>query len=103
MFTGRTALEEASTLLEAEDHGDRKPPPVRDIVHEAEELAVRWLGMEQHHDGDDIKIAEHKGGAAVILLIDTQKSSNGSAYATRQFRLSRAQYKKLRQLCRSIE
>ncbi len=102
IFTGKTALEEASTLLaEPEDAKEaaRELAP-RDMIMEAEEIAVRWLGMEQHHEGDDIKIAEHPAGHAVIVLIDTTKSTNGSAYATRQFRLSRAQYKKLKGLMR---
>ena len=101
LFSGKTTLEEAEGLLDVEDHGDRRPPPVRDIVSEAEELAVRWLGVEVSHEGDDIKIAEHRSGHAVVLLIDTSKTTNGSAYATRQFRLSKAQWHKLRELCRA--
>ena len=98
LFSGKTALEEAEGLLDAEDHGERKPPPTRDIVAEAEEAAVRWLGLEVNHEGDDIKVALGKNGKAILVLVDTQKSKDGSAYATRSVYLSRQQWQKLKSL-----
>jgi hypothetical protein len=95
---GKAMLEEAEDLAADEVDAERLDGP-RDLVAEAEEGAIRWLGLDAFHTGDDVKVATHKAGHAVLVLIDTTKS--GEAYATRTFKLSKAQWSKLKTLARS--
>lgn len=100
LFTGRTPLEEAElTLLEEpEDVKESREAGERDIVAEAEEGAIRWLGLDVFREGDDIKVAVHPRGHAVVVLVHAD--SKGGARATTQFKLSAAQWKKLRALAK---
>lgn len=102
LFTGKTQLEEAEGLLDEEEEqegqGHQQP---RDIVAEAEQAAPRWLGLDVFHEGDDVKVFT-RNGRAIIVLVDTSKSKDGGAYATRSFGLSRSQWSKLRALVREF-
>ena len=57
LFTGKTVMEEAAALAEEEAPEQREAGP-RDIESEAEECAIRWLGLDAFHEGDDIKVTE---------------------------------------------
>src|SRR5271154_3988790 len=91
LFSGKTPLEEASAMLEeAEDAKDaRLAPQHRDLGDEANEMAVKWLGLDMFAEGDDVRVAVHAKGHAVIVLVD--KSGN-----TKSFGLSKTQWAKLR-------
>ncbi len=94
LFTGRTALEEAEA--EARDMAPEIRADVpRNLVTEAEDCAVRWLGMDVFHEGDDIKVAVHHAGHAVMVLVDTHPPG-GAPCSTRTIKLSRAQWAKLK-------
>lgn len=102
MFTGKTPIEAAEEMLREEE------PEIRDtsgrapteIVEMAEDAAIRWLGMDCFHEGDDIKIAVHPKGHAVVMLIRTTKGTHGPAYHSVDFKLSRQQWAKLKKLVR---
>ncbi len=93
LFSKQTPLEEASALLADEVQEVRVAGP-RDIVAEAEECAVRWLGLDAFHEGDDIKVAVHKGGHAVMVLVSA--TGKGAIYGTSTIKLSRTQWSKLK-------
>lgn len=95
MFSGKTMLEEAESLA-ADELQEERPDGPRDLVAEAEDGAIKWLGLDAFHSGDDIKIATHKAGHAVIVLVNT--TPKNEVYATRTFKLSAPQWKKLRKL-----
>lgn len=97
MFTGMTKLEEAESALKEEAPELRESGP-RDFVAEAEECAVRWLGLDAFHEGDDVKVAIHPAGHAVIVLVHTAR--DGSVRSASTHKLSRQQWAKLRILAR---
>ncbi len=101
MFTGKTPLEEAEDFAREEDDTERPDTP-RDMVTEAEDCSIRWLGLDVFHEGDDVRVAVHAKGHAVIMLVRTVPSGvpGGSAYGTTTFKLSRAQWTKLKKLVR---
>ncbi len=91
IFTGRTPLETAEDMAREEASSQRLEGP-RDLIHEAEDCAIRWLGLDAFHEGDDIKVAVHPAGHAVIVLVSTR---GNAPYGTSTIKLSRAQWKKL--------
>lgn len=100
LFTGRTVLEEAEVSLFVPDEPDaeRHGHPL-DMVPRAESTAVRWLGMDVFHEGDDIKVALHPhNGTAVIVLV--RAPVQGAPHSTATFKLSRVQWAKLKELAR---
>lgn len=97
LYSGLTPLEEAERLAK-EEASEVRPDGPRDIVGEAEDCAIRWLGMDAFHEGDDVKVAVHSAGHAVIVLVRATK--NGAPYHTTTFKLSRDQWTKLKALAR---
>lgn len=95
LFTGKTAIEEANDVLAEEAPAERTGDPT-DMVSHGEEAAVRWLGLDAFHEGDDVRVAVHKAGHAVLMLVKT--TTAGVAYGTSLHKLSRAQWSKLKQL-----
>ncbi len=99
MFTGKTTLEAAEHMaLEDEDRTERIGDPLA-LVERAEHAAVRWLGLDVFHEGDDVKVAVHKNGHAVMVLVSTS-GAQGKPYGTTTLKLSRHQWSKLRRLAR---
>lgn len=106
LFSGKTPLEEAVMLLEVdavdlsetEARAQRTGHPF-EMVHEAEKTAVRWLGLDAFHEGDDVKVAVHAQGHAVIIFVNTS-GPKGAPYGTSSFKMSKAQWAKLKQLAR---
>ena len=99
LLTGKTPLEEAEDLVREESTETRDPGP-RDIVAEGEEAAIRWLGMDVFHEGDDVRVAVNpKNGTAVLMLVSTTKPL-GVPYGVSTHKLSRAQWNKLKRLAR---
>jgi hypothetical protein len=96
IFTGKTRLEEAEDMAREEDPMSGAAGGTRDIVLEAEEGAIRWLGLDAFAEGDDIKVAVHQAGHAVVVLV--RADAKGGARATVTFKLSRTQWSKLRRL-----
>ena len=103
LFSGKTPLEEAEHDLEvaadAAEQVARDKNPL-DIAEHAEETAVRWLGLDVFHKGDDIKLAIHAKGHGVIMIIRTTEA--GAVYNSSTIKLSKAQVEKLKQLARDI-
>ena len=107
LFSGKTVLEEAVQTLE-DDAADLAETEAREqrtghpfeMVHEAEKTAVRWLGLDAFHEGDDVKVAVHPQGHAVLILVRTY-GPLGGPYGTVSVKLSRAQWSKLRELSRA--
>lgn len=103
LFTGKTAFEEAEASLVAEayeeEERDARANVPRDIVSESEECAVKWLGLDAFHEGDDIKVAVHPKGHAVLMLVNTRAPAGMPiAYGTVTHKLSRAQWSKLKKI-----
>lgn len=94
LFTGKTVLEEAEQLV-AEEASPKKSGDPTAMVENAEECAVRWLGQDAFYEGDDVRVALHQSGAAVMVLISTR---GNAPYGTRTFKLTRQQWAKLRQI-----
>lgn len=101
MFSGRTALEEAQPEPESfePEPDDLRAQDPRSLVEKAEDCAVRWLGLDAFHEGDDVKLAIHPDGHAVIVLVSTF-GPNKAAYGTSTIKLSRVQWEKLKALVR---
>ena len=95
LFSGKTILEEAEAIAHEEHEATARQAGPRDIVEEAEECAVRWLGLDAFHEGDDIKIAVHDKGHAVMVLVS---ATPHGPYGTNTIKLSRGQWRKLRSL-----
>ena len=95
LFSGKTVLEEAEQIAHEEEAMESRPEGPRDLVTEAEDGAIRWLGMDAFNEGDDVKVAVHKGGHAVVVLVSATASG---PYGTSTFKLSRKQWTKLRAL-----
>jgi len=109
LFSGKTPLEEAQALVEVdaadlaetEERAKRTGHPF-EMVHEAEKTAVRWLGLDAFHEGDDVKVAEHRDGHAVLVLVRTGGPA-GAPYGAVNIKLSKAQWSKLKRLARGGE
>jgi hypothetical protein len=98
LFTRKTPLEEAQDILEDEKPSARSADP-GDMVEQAEATAIRWLGLDAFHEGDDVKVAVHPKGHAVIVLVSTT-AKEGVPYGTSTLKLSRVQWTKLKALAR---
>lgn len=96
LFSGKTVLEEAEQLA-AEEEPEAKTGDPTAMVDHAEACAVRWLGQDAFHEGDDVRVALHSSGAAVMVLVSTR---GNAPYATRTFKLTRQQWSKLKQIAR---
>jgi hypothetical protein len=104
MFSGKTVIEEAEAKLEAEvieqeEATARAYSDPTAMAEHAEETAIRWLGLDAFHEGDDVKVAEHKAGHAVIVFVNTS-GPNKAAHSTATFKLTRQQWSKLKQIVR---
>lgn len=97
LFTGKTVLEEAEDALREEEAEQKTGDPTA-MVEAAESAAIRWLGMDAFHEGDDVKVAVHPAGHAVLILVRT--APKGAPYSTVTLKLSRAQWAKLKGLAR---
>jgi hypothetical protein len=100
LFTGKTKLEEIEALA-LEEH----VPVVRisdptAIADQAQKTAVRWLGLDAFHEGDDVALALHEDGHGVLVLV--AKARDGTERASVTVKLSRAQVMKLAQLSGEI-
>jgi hypothetical protein len=94
LFTGKTVIEEAEAMAREEEQPERADVP-RDLPAEAEECAVRWLGLDAFHDhGDDIKVAVHSSGHAVMVLV--RADVKGAPRGVITIKLSRSQWAKLK-------
>ena len=92
LFSGKTVLEEAEVELGDVAPDERTGHPL-EMVKTAEDTAIRWLGLDVFHDGDDIKVAVHPNGTAVLVIVRTNASG---PYGTATIKLSRVQWAKLR-------
>ncbi len=100
MFSGKTMLEEKKSLDYEEEERDERSDEPRNIVEESEDCAIRWLGLDAFHEhGDDVKIAVHPSGYAVMCLVRTTPQL-GIPYATMTVKFSRAQWAKLKRIVR---
>ena len=100
LWTGKTKQEEVEDMLAEEDElAQPKEERKRLEPRLAQEAGVtRWLGLTPGPSyADDIRIAVHPKGHAVVMLINT---SRGEPYSTREIMLSRHQWTKLVKLVR---
>lgn len=98
LFTGKTPLGEAELELEEIAPEERTGDP-RDMVNTAEETAVRWLGLDAFNEGDDVKVAVHPKGHAVLVFVRSG-GPNGAPFHTATFKMSAKMWSKLKQLAR---
>ncbi len=103
MFSGRTKLDEikekeqaAEEVIEEEERTATVADD-RTLGERAEDTAIRWLGLDAFHEGDDIKISVHPEGHAVVVLASTFGPKK-AIYGTSTFKLSRDQWCKLVEL-----
>ena len=108
LFSGKTVLEEAADqlveearVIEQEERAERAFKDPTAMAEHAEETAVRWLGLDAFHEGDDVKVAVHKGGHAVLVFVRTTGPEN-VACSTATFKLSKQQWAKLKSLCKEL-
>ena len=100
MFTGKTMLEEKTALAYEQEERESRSDEPRNIVEESEDCAIRWLGLDAFHEhGDDVKVAVHPSGYAVMCLVRTTPQF-GIPYATLTIKLSRAQWAKMKRIVR---
>ncbi len=105
LFTKKTPLEEIEDQVREEAAATREPSKnatpedPTGMVGDAEDAAIRWLGLDAFHEGDDIKVALHPAGHAVLVLVHT--TDTGTPRATVTLKLSRTQWQKLRSICSS--
>lgn len=102
LFSRKTKIEEVEDQLREEEiqEEERTARAYSDptaMAEHAEETAIRWLGLDSFHEGDDVKVAVHPAGHAVLILVHTC-GPNKAAYATQTLKLSRDQWKKLKSL-----
>lgn len=96
LFTGKTPTEEAETLLyEPEEPEARSSSDPRAMVEKQEEVAITWLGLDAFHEGDDVRVAVHPQGHAVLMFV---RADVNGPFHTATFKLSKAQWGKLRRL-----
>jgi len=105
MFSGRTKLDEikekeqaAEEVIEEEERTATVADD-RTLSERAEDTAIRWLGLDAFHEGDDVKVAVHPEGHAVVVLVNTHGPMK-APYGTQTFKLSRDQWRKLVELVR---
>jgi len=103
MFSGRTKLDEikekeqaAEEIIEEEER-TASVEDTRTLPERAEDTAIRWLGLDAFHEGDDIKVAVHPEGHAVLVLVATHGPKK-VPYGTTILKLSRDQWEKLKAL-----
>lgn len=103
MFSGRTKLDEIKEKEQAaeevveEEERTAKAEDLRTLAEKAEDCAIRWLGLDAFHEGDDIKVAVHPEGHAVLVLVSTHGPKK-VPYGTTTLKLSRDQWEKLKAL-----
>lgn len=96
LFSKKTVLEEAEALvLEEQPDAARGFKNPLEMVEHGEETAVTWLGLDAFHEGDDVRVAVHPGGHAVLMLVRTNYAG---PYGTSLIKLSKAQFQKLRKI-----
>lgn len=99
LFTGKTPLEEAVAELEAPKDApqeERTGNPLA-MVERQEETAVRWLGLDVFTEGDDVRVAVHAKGHAVLMMV---RANAHGPYHTATLKLSAQQWAKLKKLAR---
>jgi hypothetical protein len=99
MFTGKTKLEEVEDMVHEEQASQIRRGDPTAIADNARKSAVRWLGLDAFHEGDDVNLALHEDGHGVLVLVRTK---GDQAYASAQVKLSRAQVQKLKKLGEEI-
>ena len=103
MFSGRTTLddlrerEQAAEALLEEEERTASVEDNRTLPERAEDTAIRWLGLDAFHEGDDVKVAVHPEGHAVLVLVSTYGPVS-VPYGTIVLKLSRDQWEKLKKL-----
>jgi hypothetical protein len=99
LFSGKTALEEAELELQGAEllPSEEKTGDPLAMVERQERTAITWLGLDAFHEGDDIRVAVHEKGHAVLMLV---RANAGGPYHTATFKLSRHQWDKLKSLAR---
>ena len=101
LFSGKTVLEEAEQQLHEETEQIARDKNPLAIVEHAEETAIRWLGLDAFHTGDDVKLALHADGHGVLILIRTTRE--GAVYNSSTVKLSKGQVTKLFALAREAQ
>ena len=100
LFSGLTPLEEAANVATADEA--KLPPADRSYAGTRDALvssAIRWLGLDLFaDDGDDVTLAVHPQGHAVLNVTHGGKGCPGR---TTQVKLSPQHVKKLRELFRA--
>lgn len=100
LWTGKTKAQEVEDML-AEENELAQPKEERKRLEPrlAQEAGVtRWLGLTNGPMyKDDVRVAVHPKGHAVLMLINT---SRGEPYSTREILLSRHQWAKLKKIAR---
>lgn len=91
-------MEEAEDLARDEEQ-EARPSGPRDIVQEAEDGAIRWLGLDAFHEGDDVRLAMHPKGHGVLVFISTRR---GEPYGTTTLKVSRQQIDKLKKIMEDL-
>lgn len=100
MFTGKTKLEEIEDMaLEEQVPVVRASDPAA-IAEQAQKSAVRWLGLDAFHEGDDVALALHEDGHGVLVFV--HKAKDGTERSSANFKLSRAQVQKLKIIAQEI-
>ncbi len=102
MFTGRTKLEETRAIPEASPEDEvREETEVTtmSLAEKADNCAIRWLGDDGPPKGDDVKLALHPEGHAVMVLVSSY-GPDKAPYGTSTIKLSRVQWMKLVELVR---
>ena len=103
MFSGRTRLDEIKEKEQAaeeeivEEERTAKAEDLRTLPEKAKDCAIRWLELDAFHEGDDIKVAVHPEGHAVLVLVSTHGPTK-VPYGTTTLKLSRDQWEKLKAL-----
>ena len=93
-MTQREILAEVIESIDEEATGD-----ARAMVEREEDAAIRWLGMDMFHEGDDVRLALHPKGHGVLMIV---RVMNGAPYSTANIKLSRVQVQKLAQFMKEL-
>jgi hypothetical protein len=99
LFSGKTKQEEVEDMVrEEEAAAPRRGDPTAMKEH-AEQNAIRWLGLDSFHEGDDVSLALHPKGHGVLILTAVK---NGKPYRTIQMKVTKDQVKKLKIIAKEI-
>jgi hypothetical protein len=101
LFTGKTKLEEIEDMVVEEQEPVVRASDPTAIADQAQKAAVRWLGLDAFHEGDDVALALHEDGHGVLVLV--AKAKDGTERASVTVKLSKTQVRKLKTLAQEIQ